>query len=623
LTEDVGEEIGSSRLDYATRARLQRVRFLLLEAVARSQDLTDIGVHTAAILLDGACEAAMFLAAQERGLGVEKSFPTTLNRLVADRGAGWFAPGRAGVEQLHAARNAAQHQGVLIAEGQLSTWAADAQRFVESLVAAVFKVELDEVLLAEAVAHPEIRVHLVDAETHLDAGDPSTSFASVINAFELGRRQWRGQREQGFGSLPLVASKYPMGDPLIDPVNRALVRTEEIAEVTPFSLDIAEYHWFVVRRAEHLDDFSCTEADAWRALRFVLTWILRWEAFSARFDDRRLRPPAPAYKPPRAGQGRPSVYSATIEQRAHAGGVYEDASITDTNWSVRVVIADPPAQYADWWAEELRSELIDEAKRIGVDVGAVTQSGIVHLYAIPATVDGGAIVDAVDHALRAADERLVARVAAHAVIEGKLGEMRDDLAELVNNVTVDGEPFVVSSVMTVGSDPARIGLMLRRSDDDPILGHLLDEVVSQARAGVAGVHDYHSATVWVEPDVDPELIRTLIAEIAEVYGERATARRVGLASVEERDAQLRRELDDAVRTLGTTNTKPGGATDSHAKRGLAVTEAAENVVSITSASAQPTLLAVPVGDRLVSGLHPGSARGASVDGQPVHGRRQL
>jgi hypothetical protein len=549
VTGDVGEEIGPARLDYATRARLQRVRFLLLEAVARSQDLTDIGVHTTAILLDGACEAAMFLAAQERGLSMEKSFPSTLNRLVADRGVGWLAPGRAGVEQLHAARNSAQHQGVLIAENQISTWAANAQRFVESLVAAVFKVELDDVLLAEAVAHPEIRVHLVDAETHLDAGDPSTSFASVINAFELGRRQWRSQREQGFGSLPLAVSKYPMGDPLIDPVNRALIRTEEIAEVTPFSLDIAEYHWFIVRRAEHLDDFSCSEADAWRALRFVLTWILRWEAFSTRFDDRRLRPPIPAYEPPQAGQGRPSVHSATIEQRAHAGGVYEDASITDTNWSVRVVIADPPAQYADWWAEELRSELIDEAKHIGVDVGAVTRSGILHLYAIPATVDGDAIVQAVDHALRAADGRLAARVAAHAIVEGRLGETRDELVERVKDIKVDGEPFVTSSAMTVGSDPARIGLMLRRSDDDPILGHLLDEVVSQARAGVAGVHDYHSATVWVEPDVDSELIGTLIAEIAEVYGERATARTAGLASVEERDAKLGAELDDAVQAL--------------------------------------------------------------------------
>lgn len=58
-----------------TRRQLQRLRFLLEEALARSQDPTEIGRHSALVLLDGACEYAMGISLSHRSQLIPRAFP--------------------------------------------------------------------------------------------------------------------------------------------------------------------------------------------------------------------------------------------------------------------------------------------------------------------------------------------------------------------------------------------------------------------------------------------------------------------------------------------------------------------------------------------------------------------
>src|SRR5260370_21659054 len=114
-----------------SRRQLQRLRFLLEEALSRSQDQRDVGRHTALVLLDGACENAMGLALGQ--LGLEKDGFYDKFSLLRDRVPEWSPGTWTSIRQLHESRNLVQHQGVLPAGREISGWAAHSQRFIESL----------------------------------------------------------------------------------------------------------------------------------------------------------------------------------------------------------------------------------------------------------------------------------------------------------------------------------------------------------------------------------------------------------------------------------------------------------------------------------------------------------
>jgi hypothetical protein len=96
-------------MDAGPRGRLVELRHILRQAQDRAGDRSTVGRHTALVLLDGACELAMGLAAAELGLKRPGTFHATFKSLTDDLNDRWVVSGWAGVDRMHGQRNEAQH----------------------------------------------------------------------------------------------------------------------------------------------------------------------------------------------------------------------------------------------------------------------------------------------------------------------------------------------------------------------------------------------------------------------------------------------------------------------------------------------------------------------------------
>lgn len=172
----------------AGRRQLQRLRFLLEEALARTQDPTEIGRHSALVQLDGACEYAMGIALGHRGQSIPRMFPQKFEALRTELEE-WRPDAWASVLQLHEARNLVQHHGTVPDSRNMPSWAAQAQRFIDSLVAAAFDVELPSVLVADSVESADVHQALVEAEQAILQQDAAAAFGlRSSDSIPLGRR---------------------------------------------------------------------------------------------------------------------------------------------------------------------------------------------------------------------------------------------------------------------------------------------------------------------------------------------------------------------------------------------------------------------------------------------------
>jgi hypothetical protein len=531
-------------LDEATRRRLQRLRFLLEEALARAQEQTEAGRHTSLVLLDGACEYAMGLALGSLGEPSERlSFPERLKRLRAHL-AGWQPSGWTGVAQLHAARNHAQHRGTLSDSAETPGWAADVERFVSSLVAETFGVELNDVLVADSVVNEPVRAQLVEAERAIAGGDAAAGFSAAAEAFDEARTAWRGQRGEAIGRLLLYGSKFGIGESQHDPVNSALMRIEDVAEVQPFAPDIAEYFWFAVRRAELAEGIEVDVDDAQRAFLFVVAWVLRWEAFTSRYRERRYPSPPPPYEPPTTGASEPHVWNASVEEVVHVGDVFAGATLESARYHVRLQLADIPADERAAWAEEA-SKALDEivtASAAGrASGGSVDTDGMARVFSVTADVDGAIITDWVEQAIRRAGDRHRDRLERAREIDSRLESIRERCAGALGGILCRGQSFVTSVTVERQGDAIQVGAVLDAGTSDPIFGLVLDQVVSELRSGQAGI-DYHSRTVWLNETTSPAEAARFVRQLATEYGSRADERERGLAAVADRRQAIENEL---------------------------------------------------------------------------------
>jgi hypothetical protein len=114
------------------------------------------------------------------------------------------------------------------------------------------------VLVSEAVAHDEIRRALVEAERALLQEDADAAFAAAVGAFDIARKEWQSQRLEMIGpvSLQCYAGLSRLTIEQTDPVNRSLLRFEDLLEVAPLAPDIAEYHWLLAPHGETAVDYD-------------------------------------------------------------------------------------------------------------------------------------------------------------------------------------------------------------------------------------------------------------------------------------------------------------------------------------------------------------------------------
>jgi hypothetical protein len=526
----------------ATRRQLQRLRFLLEEALARSQDPTEIGRHSALILLDGACEYAMAIALGHHGRSTE-SFPKKFS-LLRETLNDWKPDAWGSILQLHGARNQAQHHGTVVDASNMPGWVAQAQRFIDSLVVAAFDVELRTVLLAESVETEDVRLQLVDAEKALDQGDAVGAFSATLSAFDSARSAWRGQRVETVGQLQLQYSgRGQLSGIETDPTNLSLIRFEDLLEVGPFTPDIGEYHWLLARRGELEHQIDPTIDTAHRAFLFVLAWVLRWEAFSTRYEARRYPPPSPKYEPPVTGSDHPVIFETAVEEQQQVGGSWLDPpTLENVRFLIRVVLADVPAERRDIWAQEVGAVLNElVANHFFDDLGAahVGNDGIIRFHGASARITGEEIRAWVENSLVEGDTRYRQRLNEVEAREASRPELVELFAAAVDSVETNG---LVAGFTSDERDDGSlwIGVQLRR-DEDPMFGHALDNVVQAARSGIAGV-DYRDTTLWFVPSYNPNEAAAFVGAVAALYAEQAAERRHGIAVVEERREALSSEL---------------------------------------------------------------------------------
>ena len=482
-------------------------------------------------------------------LGLEKDGFYDKFSLLRDRVPEWNPGTWTSIRQLHQSRNLVQHQGVLPAGREISGWAAHSQRFIESLVAAVFDVELRDVLVAETVERDEVRQLLVQAERALEQEDAANSFAASVTAFDTARQMWQGQRVEALGSLMLPYTNTLFGGPETDPVSASLIRFEELFEIQTFAPDVAEYHWLVIRRREHSDQVATSLNDARRGFYFVVAWVLRWEAFSARHEERRY-PDLPApYEPPVTGADAPVIYDVEVEKLHHIGTWLDDPTLENVRYSVKLALADIPDVERELWANEVSEVLngiISERGTDSASAGYVDARGIVRIHGATARANGPEIVGWLSEGLTEGDRRYRERLAEKQAIAARLPRLRERLATAIN--AVDAADIVGEVISEEQEEGTRLGVHLRIDDSsDPLLPQVLQNAVIAVLAGRSDVHYFHS-TLWFGLEHEPFDAATLVAASAAIYREQAKARDAGLAAVENCRSQLEAELRERALT---------------------------------------------------------------------------
>lgn len=291
--------------DFPTVSALVRLRMLAEDARRRALDTSDVGRHIALIALDGACEYALWLAARTHGVPFKEDRPSLSAQYGALKTAldkpRWQPRGWSAVEQLHRARNDAQHAAVAADAAQLPLWSDAAWAFIDSLCQAAFRVPLAEILLADAVRAPELRNYLRWSEEAL-AGERGRAFQLALQAFDRARELWRAQHEL-LEFVPPAAGPLVRPDPLRQ-VEGKFRQLDALLEIQPFANDIGEYFWLRQARQEFESArWPPSEEDERRALQFVVGWIVRWEIFDRGYPDDDWAEHRDSLGPPVTGDG--------------------------------------------------------------------------------------------------------------------------------------------------------------------------------------------------------------------------------------------------------------------------------------------------------------------------------
>ena len=319
------------------RHRLLRLKRFLRDAIEGASNRSEVGLHRTVVALDGVCEQAAGLALGHAGdgPGERDTLDDLVSKVAEALGERWRRQGWTEVRKLHKVRNLAQHHGVTPNEASIGTWARETDKFVRTLVAAAFGVDLDNVLYSEAVQDEALRSVLVEAERALANGDSNRAFRLAWDAMNAARRLagGPGKVDRPFAADPIKRDLLKLQEPGL----RAQDLLNEFADVARFAPDMAEWQW--LRDDARLVDsdvhvFSAEHAQ--RALSFVQEWVLRWDEFSARFAG------GPTLKtaPRTASGGPPRVIDVRLREWRIGDG--------SQRYSVELQLADLPDDERPW-----------------------------------------------------------------------------------------------------------------------------------------------------------------------------------------------------------------------------------------------------------------------------------
>ena len=282
------------RLVAAEVEALVAIRALMEESLRRTTDPSVLGRHVSVVLLDGVCEAvvALGLAKFNDGPSEKDTLNTLYSRLLNHLRTTHPLPGGISgwpdVRRLRRLRNDAQHHQIPPDHQTLVRWSASVQRFVQAVVELTFDTELALVTLAQSIADPELRAAFARAEERAVSGEPVEAVSALSDAFNKARLKWADEHRDATRFSRPHLDRDDLG--IRAAIDRATEPLEDMLSVAPFVLDLGEYVWWQGLADSVRIDASVpvSHEDARRALVFVLTWIQRWEAFSATYMRDRL-----------------------------------------------------------------------------------------------------------------------------------------------------------------------------------------------------------------------------------------------------------------------------------------------------------------------------------------------
>lgn len=416
-------------LEPTTAERLSRLRQLLAKAQNRAGDTSVLGHHLALIALDGVAELALGLCLHQRSLTDPGSVPGMVTMLRNDLGDRWAGAGLQGFNEVHRARNLAQHQGILPAPDQLPRWAAEIEIFVRDLISTVFGVDLQTASSALGVADPKLRELLHRAERALDEGDFRTSFDLAWEALDAARAAWRGSA-RGSTRLPSSGSFTRFNE--FSQIRAAIAELNDRLEIGTFTSEISEWVWMREQHAESATRSPPTLDDARRALVFVTGWVLRFESYSARYPAERWREWREKQVAPRTGipGDGPRILDAELEQR--------DANHPDkAHW--RFQLADLPTSDDDFSSAVSGASLESEQEepRVTMHLGLRGQLSV----AAPVDLPPEQLLSLVRGKLRRAREIVVERERQDAQFLAQAEDLAAPYREAFAAAAAQGAPF--------------------------------------------------------------------------------------------------------------------------------------------------------------------------------------
>ena len=539
-------------LDPSTLNRLLQLRILLAEAQERSRDRTAVGRHAALILLDGSCEYALRLVAWDRTLTMKArvdfhdTYATVKGALPQWKPQGW-----AGVNTLHGARNQAQHSGTLADPDEFPSWAADAERFIGSLVAAAFSIDLHDVTLALAVENPRIREHLTAAEDALANGDPEASLHESKQGLQIARRGWDAQRSAGslLRHLRLPAQSQ---DFTADYVRKAIGDIADIAEIQPFAPDLGEYLWLRSLRGREFGGPPTTEEEAHRALVFVIGWVMRWEAFSTRYMSPMERSAAwrSQLKAPRTGFDHPLPVIHGVRAHASKAPLHRDGG-GGISFEVEIQLADLPEREGGAWLSCFHAVLDEKLKAAGGTLGHLLDrrpDALIRMWGISAEADVTKVAELVRGAISEAQQRYDQHLAEQPVLERKKQEADTRLRPIFERAQLDGQPLFES--LQIGGSGDQLSILAALPDDET--GHLIHELQQAAiELGLFGMPgrgplDFHSRSLEVSAAVDPDELERQLNEVIDVVERKRRAQEEAEVEIEQAAEAWTRSLQAAL-----------------------------------------------------------------------------
>lgn len=244
----------------------------------------------AIVALDAVVERATALVAVDRGLPLPANakLDDLISRVKEDLGAAWTPTVLPDIRLLRRARNAAQHDGLEPDPSHLPVWAAATSLYVKSLISGHFSIDIDRVILADAVVDPTLKALLREAEKLHAIGEDGRCVEKAGEAYRIALARWKqmaGDRRSP--SRPLMTSDI-LDRRSYDDLKGRIEQLQGFDDAAIFATGGAEAEWFTQAIREPADVLDSNDAE--RVLAYVFEWLTGFEqAFSSWTTDRRRR----------------------------------------------------------------------------------------------------------------------------------------------------------------------------------------------------------------------------------------------------------------------------------------------------------------------------------------------